>query len=382
MTTTAANLDLTSSEVERDLRSTLRDLLASRCPVQAVSAMYDGDRSIVEPLWKTLATELGLSGLIVSESLGGVGGTPREAAVVLEELGYACAPTTFLTSSVMASSVLVAASTAADGQADAGGVEARPALHAVAAGEQTAALVVPFATAPDAQLPGVTLTEGRVDGTVRGVAGVVEADILVVPARGHDDDAVAVLLVERADAQITPVVSLDMGRQVCDVTFVGSRGRLLLADGEAVVRSSLVTSAALLASEQVGIARWCLDETVAYLKVRRQFGRVVGGFQAIKHRLADLYAEVSAADATARYAAAALAAREDVAVAARVAAAYCSDIAVHAAEEAVQLHGGIGMTWEHPLHLYLKKAKADQIALGTWGAHRAALAQIVDLGRA
>jgi alkylation response protein AidB-like acyl-CoA dehydrogenase len=113
--------------------------------------------------------------------------------------------------------------------------------------------------------------------------------------------------------------------------------------------------------------------------VRKQFGRVVGGFQALKHRLADLYAEVESASAAARYAAAALAAGEDVPIAVRVAAAYCSDVAVHAAEEAVQLHGGIGMTWEHPTHLYLKKAKADQIAFGTAGAHRAALAGIVDL---
>ena len=99
-----------------------------------------------------------------------------------------------------------------------------------------------------------------------------------------------------------------------------------------------------------------------------------------KDRLADLYAQIESASAAARYAAAALAAGEDVPIAARVAAAYCSDIAVHAAEEAVQLHGGIGMTWEHAVHLYLKKAKADQVALGTAGAHRRALAGLVDLG--
>jgi len=118
---------------------------------------------------------------------------------------------------------------------------------------------------------------------------------------------------------------------------------------------------------------------VAYLKVRRQFGRPVGGFQALKHRIADLYAEVEAASAAARYAAAALATGEDIPIAARVAASYCSDVAVHAAEEAVQLHGGIAMTWEHPAHLYLKRAKADQIALGTPSQHRAGLASLVDI---
>ena len=123
------------------------------------------------------------------------------------------------------------------------------------------------------------------------------------------------------------------------------------------------------------MARWCLETTIAYLKERRQFGRVVGGFQALKHRLADLYTGVESAAAAARYAAATLAEGDpDASLAASVAQSYCSDLAVHAAEEAVQLHGGIGMTWEHPAHLYLKRAKSDQIALGTPGRHRARLA--------
>jgi alkylation response protein AidB-like acyl-CoA dehydrogenase len=250
-------------------------------------------------------------------------------------------------------------------------------ITALAEGERTAALVVPFSTAPGGSLPDITATDGRLNGIVRSVAGALEADLLVVPAQ--TTDGVALYVVERSTATVVPVVSLDMGRQVADVTLDGAPGQLVLADSEAVVRSALLAGAGLLASEQVGIARWCLEETVAYLKVRKQFGRVVGGFQALKHRLADLYAEVESASAAARYAAAALAAGEDVPIAVRVAAAYCSDIAVHAAEEAVQLHGGIGMTWEHPTHLYLKKAKADQIAYGTSGAHRAALAGLVDL---
>jgi alkylation response protein AidB-like acyl-CoA dehydrogenase len=150
--------------------------------------------------------------------------------------------------------------------------------------------------------------------------------------------------------------------------------------GAKAIESALLTGAGLLASEQVGIAAWCLTSTVSYLKERRQFGRVVGGFQAIKHRLADLYVTVESASSAARYAAAALAAGDlDSTVAVHLAAAYCGDAAVLAAEEAVQLHGGIGMTWEHPAHLYLKRAKADQLAFGTPGWHRARLAALVDL---
>jgi alkylation response protein AidB-like acyl-CoA dehydrogenase len=364
----APDLDLIATDVENDLRSTVRDLLADRCAPHAVTSMYDGDRTVVEPLWRALAVDIGLAGLLVPEDLGGAGASAVEAAAVLEELGRASAPVPFLTSSVVATTALLACA-----EDDA----ACKVISALAAGERTAALVVPLSTAPDGSLPDITVTDGSLTGTVRSVAGALEADLLVVPAQ--TTDGVALYLVESSAATVEPVVSLDMARQVADVTLDGATGQLVLDDSEAVVRSALLAGAGLLASEQVGIARWCLQETVAYLKVRKQFGRVVGGFQALKHRLADLYAEVESASATARYAAAAIAAGEDVPIAARVAAAYCSDVAVHAAEEAVQLLGGIGMTWEHPTHLYLKKAKADQIAFGTAGAHRAALAGLVDL---
>jgi alkylation response protein AidB-like acyl-CoA dehydrogenase len=364
----APDLDLIATDVENDLRNTVRDLLADRCAPHAVTSMYDGDRTVVEPLWRALAVDIGLAGLLVPEDLGGAGASAVEAAAVLEELGRASAPVPFLTSSVVATTALLACV-----EDDA----ACKVISALAAGERTAALVVPLSTAPEGSLPDITATDDCLTGTVRSVAGALEADLLVVPAQ--TTDGVALYLVESSAATVKPVVSLDMARQVADVTLDGATGQLVLDDSETVVRGALLAGAGLLASEQVGIARWCLEETVAYLKVRKQFGRVVGGFQALKHRLADLYAEVESASATARYAAAALAAGEDVPIAARVAAAYCSDIAVHAGEEAVQLHGGIGMTWEHPTHLYLKKAKADQIAFGTAGAHRAALADIVDL---
>jgi alkylation response protein AidB-like acyl-CoA dehydrogenase len=176
------------------------------------------------------------------------------------------------------------------------------------------------------------------------------------------------------------VTSLDMTRPLADVRLAGAPSRVVADDAAGPLRGCLLTGAALLAAEQVGIAAWCLEATVAHLRERRQFGRVVGGFQALKHRLADLYAEVEGATAAARYAVAALVAGDpDGAVAVVVAQSYCADVAVHAAEEAVQLHGGLGMTWEHPAHLHLKRAKADQLLLGTPEAHRARLAHLVDL---
>jgi alkylation response protein AidB-like acyl-CoA dehydrogenase len=359
------DLSLLYTEVEDDLRDTVRKLLADRCGPAAVTALYDGDRSLVDGLWKALATELGLAGLLVAEDRGGAGATAAEAAVVLEELGRAAAPVPFLTSAVVATTLL------RDSDSEL--------LAELASGTTTAALVVPFSTAPNGALPAVRVADGRLTGAVTSVAGAIEADVLLVPARGADG-GLAIYAVPAADVTVTPVVSLDMTRQLADVSLDSRPATLVIADAEAPIRHALVTGAGLLASEQVGVALWCLETTVAYLKERKQFGRAVGGFQALKHRLADLAIGVESATAAARYAAATLAAGdEDLLVASSVAQAYVSDLAVSAAEEAVQLHAGIGMTWEHPAHLYLKRAKADQIAFGTAGAHRAWLADLAGL---
>lgn len=177
---------------------------------------------------------------------------------------------------------------------------------------------MPLSTGPDGALPELELADGHLTGSVRSAAGALEADLLLVPARAGDGEGVVLVLVDRTDADVRPVSSLDMAGQLADVSFVGVAGEVASTDAETALREALLIGAALLASEQAGVARWCLEETVAYLKVRRQFGRVLGGFQALKHRLADLYAEVESAGAAARYAAAAVAAGEDVAVAARV----------------------------------------------------------------
>jgi alkylation response protein AidB-like acyl-CoA dehydrogenase len=186
--------------------------------------------------------------------------------------------------------------------------------------------------------------------------------------------------------QVRPRTSLDTTRRICDVEFGGDGHGVeaaLLASAEAAERATsaaLATAAGLLASEQLGVAGWCLATTVDYVKQRRQFARPVGSFQAVKHRLADLWAAIGQARTAARYAADCLAAGSpDTAVAVAIAQSMCAEVAVRAAEECIQLHGGIGMTWEHPAHLYLKRARADLVALGTPGRHRADLAHLIDL---
>ncbi|KXF56491.1 acyl-CoA dehydrogenase [Rhodococcus sp. SC4] len=360
--------NLLYTDVEDALREALRDLLTARCPAGAATALYDGDRSIVPLLWKSLAAELGLAALLVPESAGGAGATAREAAVVQEELGRFAAPAPFLTSALVATTVLNFS-------------DADDLLSELASGERTAALVVPLSASVASFTPVVTATpRGTVTGQVTSVAGAVEADLLLVPVRV--DEGIEVHAVDAAAVDATPVVSLDMGRQLADLTFDEAPTRVVLgaeAGGPAVL-AGLQIGAAMLASEQVGIAQWCLDTTVDYLQQRRQFGRIVGGFQALKHRLADLYTDVEGARAAARYAAACAAENDpDLAVAASIAQAFCSQVAVKAAEECVQLHGGIGMTWEYPAHLYLKRAKADQIAFGTPSVHRTVLSELVRL---
>jgi alkylation response protein AidB-like acyl-CoA dehydrogenase len=360
-------IDLLYSDIEEALRASVADLLADRSGPTRVLATIESDQPCDLALWDTLGGQLGVAALLVPEKFAGVGGSAREAAVVAEELGRAVAPVPFLGSAVLATTALVACA-AADP------------LAALASGDLTAALAVPLAMMPGDPFPDtVRATAGRLTGHVRTVADAAVAGLLVVPAIGPDGPAL--YSVSSDGVTVTPVTALDRTRGIADVTLAGAPGTLLAGPDLAptALDEALTTGAGVLASEQLGVAQWCLDTTVRHVKERYQFGRAVGSFQALKHRLADVWLELVTARAAARYAADALAGASDVAVAVSVAQAYCSAVAVHAAEEAVQLHGGIGMTWEHPAHLFLKRAKSSEIALGTPGRHRARLAGLVDL---
>jgi alkylation response protein AidB-like acyl-CoA dehydrogenase len=223
----------------------------------------------------------------------------------------------------------------------------------------------------------------RLRGHVRGVADALDADLLLVPADGVPN-ALYVVGAGTEGVRRTPVSSLDMTRPLCDLEFTDAEARLI-ASGQAATDAfglALIAGAAGLAAEQLGVAEKCLEMTVAYVKERRQFARPIGSFQALKHRLADLWVAITQARAAARYAAACLAeGNDDTPVAVALAKAHCGDVAVRAAEECVQMHGGIGFTWEHPAHLYLKRAKADSIGFGTSDQHRAALAGLANLPR-
>ncbi|MER5636140.1 acyl-CoA dehydrogenase family protein [Kitasatospora sp. NPDC002227] len=362
--------DLLYSEVEEELRASVRSLLGHHCPPGEVLARAESAQPYDLALWATLAAQLGVAGLAVPEQHGGAGAGAREVAVVLEELGRHAAPVPFLGSAVLATTALLAC----------GAGELLPEL---AEGTRTAALAVPLTTAPGADFPSaVTAENGLLRGRITSIADASVADLLVVPALAPDGPGLFAVEAAATGVGVARRTSLDLTRPVADLTLEGVPARRLAGPDRSVtaLQQALLTGAGLLASEQLGIAEWCLATTVAYLKDRRQFARPLGSFQALKHRLADLWLETVGARAAARYAADCLATGSpDSAVAVAVAQSHCGALAVRAAEECVQLHGGIGMTWEHPAHLYLKRAKADQLALGTPGFHRAALAGPVGL---
>ncbi|MEV7281554.1 acyl-CoA dehydrogenase family protein [Streptomyces sp. NPDC093111] len=382
--------DLLYSETEDDLRAAVRSLLADRAGPRTVLGRIEGPDPYPPGLWEALGGGIGAAGLLVPEKLGGQGASHREAAVVLEELGRAVTPAPYLTSAVVATSTLLALGAERGPVADL--------LGALANAERVAVLAVPFSTAPDghpagpapygspapAGSAGPAVPDGPdgpdgpavPDGPVPAAPDAVAADVFLVPR------ADGLYAVDASDAVVTPRSSLDLTRPLADVDPGGAAGTRLADAGAAreAVRRGLLAGAGLLASEQVGLAEWCLEETVRHTRERHQFNRPVGSFQALKHRMAQLWLELVGARAVARAAADALATGAgDAALTVAVAQAYCSKAAVRAAEECVQLHGGIGMTWEHPAHLALKRAKSDAIALGSAGRHQDTLAVLADL---
>ncbi|MER0247203.1 acyl-CoA dehydrogenase family protein [Streptomyces sp. HSW2009] len=454
----AAVPDLLYREQEEDLRAAVRALLADRCPASAVLDHIATDRTHDVDLWRTLAVDIGAAGLLVPEAYGGQGAGPREAAVVLEELGRAVAPVPYLTSAVIATQTLLTCveavtTTVRGGATDGRGTtpepgdrvaptaappahdpaaapadtlatpavpapaapaapvkptaptaptapaeltaseEAAPAteaatlLAALAAGERIAVLAVPLSRAPGAgQAPSVrAAADATLTGEVSSVADALAADVLLVPAHGPGGtELYAVETAGQAADRLRrdPITPLDLTRPLARIRFDGTPARRIAGPGtaDAAIEAGLRTGAGLLASEQLGLAEWCLAETVRHTGERHQFGRPVGSFQALKHRMAGLWLDLVSARAAARAAADALATgAADAPIAVAVAQAHGARVAVHAAHTCVQLHGGIGMTWEHPAHLYLKRAKSDEIALGTPGRHQEALAALIDL---
>jgi len=361
-TVVGSQYPLTDSADDKELAGMLRGLLAKRAAWQDVLRRTEQEETTDKALWQQLAGELGLAGLAVPEELGGAGASWAEAGVVMTELGRVTAPVPYLGSAVLATAALLHAGD-------------RTLVGELAAGEKIATLAVPFTASPTSAFePVVTVTEGRLTGRVPLVADALAADVLVVPA------ADGLYAVPATEATITAAVSLDMTRPLADITLDGAQGTSLGGDAAGAVRHALTIGAAMLACEMHGVAQNALETAVGYMKQRYQFGRLIASYQALKHRMADVYVGVSQLQAAAKYAAACAGQDDpDLPIAAAVAKAHASVSAVHAAQECPQMHGGQGMTWENPSHLMVKRAKADSLALGRADAHRDWLGELLEL---
>jgi alkylation response protein AidB-like acyl-CoA dehydrogenase len=370
---TAELVELTDdrrAEVE-SLRATVRDVCQDAGGPAAARRLEAGGGRYDTALWEVLGVQIGLAGLGLPEPAGGIGGL-AEVAAVAEELGRALLPVPFLSSTVLAGQVLAHA-----------GDAALPALERVAAGELTTLALADADGLWEPSQVEVTATVGAdgctVDGAVPFVLDGADAALVVVAARCPDGVDLFVLDTRSEGVDTVAVETLDLSRSQALVTFTDAPATRLTTGGsaDAAVRPALDVAAVALAAEQFGGAQACLDMTVAYVKERRQFGRPIGSFQAVKHTCADLLVLVEACRSALVRAVEAEGDPQALAEAAAVAQSWCSDAYRTVTAETVQLHGGIGFTWEHDAHLYFRRARADAALLGSAAFHRERLASLL-----
>jgi alkylation response protein AidB-like acyl-CoA dehydrogenase len=356
------------AEIVGDLLAELRhgvgQALDALAPVTRTLQLLEAVPPYDEKVWRRLSEELSLPGVAVPEELGGQGFGSAEQGAVLEELGRVLYAGPYLASAVLAAGAL---QLAGDREASARW------LPGLSDGSRLGAVAL-----EDGPLP-VTTTEeraGRVrlNGQKVAVIGGVGADLLITIAHGADGPAIVAVELPLAGVRVEPVPVMDLTRPLATVTFDGASGFLVHPSRPQVPCALRRLLASAVASEQVGAARGALDAALSYARTRVQFGREIGTFQAVRHRLADLYAEVEIATAAARAAAGCtdLASREG-AILVDTATSICSETLLTVAEEVIQLHGGIGFTWEHPAHLFLKRAKSSEILVGGAEAARGRL---------
>jgi alkylation response protein AidB-like acyl-CoA dehydrogenase len=362
---------LAETDEQRQLRAVLRDLLAETCGSDEVREQAVSPRGYDSALWDRLAREIGVHGLALPEEYGGAGYTFAELAVALEDTGRVLCPAPLLTTVVLAGHALLSSG---DQQACARW------LPDIAVGARTAT-VAGFLHPAD-----VTAEQGPDGWVLRGGADFVPdgegADLLLVLARAPDGERVFACEPDWATSDRTARQVLDPTRRQALVRFRGAPAEPVGEAGQApeIVDAVLDAGRVALAAEHVGGSAHALDALLAHVSQRTQFGRAIGSFQAVKHRLADLLVEIEGARSASAYASACLAGGgPELPVAASAAAVAATGAYRLATTEYVQLHGGIGFTWEHPAHLHLRRARADEALFGTGDDHRLRLAGLLGL---
>ncbi|MBS1892562.1 MAG: acyl-CoA/acyl-ACP dehydrogenase [Actinobacteria bacterium] len=336
-------MDFSFSEDQAELRAIVAAFLERHATSQAVREAAEGDGFAAEQ-WGRLTGEMELTGLAVDPERGGAGASFVEVGIAIEEIGRTLLPVPYL-STVVAAAVLT----------HVGGEEAGPLAERIAGG---AAAAVGLGDGG-----ALHIREGAVTGEVTVVDGAT-AEVFVLAARDGEGPVLVAVEASSSGVTVTSLATLDQTRRQALVRLDGASATILARGAEVIDRARDLRSVAL-AVEAVGTAARALDETVAYLKERVQFGRPIGSFQALKHRCADLATELEAARSTAYYATWAVdGAPEELPVLAPLAEAVAGAALLDVAAESIQMHGGIGFTWEHDAHMYLKRAKANELLAG------------------
>jgi alkylation response protein AidB-like acyl-CoA dehydrogenase len=371
-------MNLGVSTEQRELRDAVRRFLAERAPLARVRELMETADGTDPGVWRQASTQLGLPGIAIPEEYGGAGFSFAEQAIVLEELGAALFTGPYLASAVLAATALLASD---DEEA------CKDLLPGIAAGETVATLAFTEDGGSwdpaSIRLPATKASDGwRLNGHKSFVLDGHTADLILVVAGA--DLGLSLFAIDSAAKGLTrrALPTLDQTRKLARLAFTDTPARLVGQPGaaRATLDRTLDVTAIALAAEQLGGAQRALDMAVEYAKVRHQFGRPIGSFQAIKHRCADLLLEVESLRSAVGYAAAAVAADSpEVPVLASLVNAYASEVYSHVAGENIQIHGGIGFTWEHDAHLYLKRAKASELFLGDASWHRERLATGIGL---
>jgi len=369
-------IDFSFTDEHEELRATVRSFLAAHSSEEAVREQMSTERGWDDAVWRQMAEQMGLAGLTVPEEYGGAGYGYVELLVVMEEMGRSLLCSPFLGTAVLATGALLHC---------ADETTRKELLTEIAAGRATAALAH---AEPNGRwdLGGVELEAARsgdgfaLSGVKSSVLDGHTADVLLVVARSDEGLSLFRVAPDAAGLERELVPTLDLTRKLARLTLRDTpAARVSAGDQSAALRRVLALAQAALAAEQAGGAQMCLEMATEYAKTRLQFGRPIGSYQAIKHKCADMLVEVELAKSAA-WAACFAAAGDDeqeLLEAAALAKAYCSEAYVHAAGENIQIHGGMGFTWELPCHLHLKRAKSSQLLLGDAVHHREVLAALI-----
>jgi len=373
-------MDFSFTEEQQMLRDTARRFLDDKAPTEVVRSLMETDEGFDSGLWSDIATQ-GWQAMAIPEDRGGAGFTFLEMAILMEEMGRTLFPAPYLSSIVLGADLVMTVAT---------DEQQKEILPDVAAGETRLALAHLEASGRwdeegiqmEARSDGSDLV---LDGTKTFVLDGHTAHRLLVPVRTAAGVSIVVVDADAGGVERRRLETMDMTRKQAEVSFDGVRVPSSAVLGEPgagwpALEQTLRRAAVALAYEQVGGAQRCMEMSVDYAKVRVQFGRPIGSFQAIKHKCADMLVQVESAKSAAYHAGwAATADPAELAVVSHLAKSYCSEAFFFCAAENIQIHGGIGFTWEHDAHLYFKRAKTDELLFGSPAYHRGLLADALGI---